>query len=264
MTQPVVEKASVGANTASEKLAQFSTMVTAAGWTLSRLSWRLRNTLRSVDWHNKDVLEIGCGRGDMSLYMALTGARRVEGIDPEGAGSTAGRQSIVQQRMAQLQLPNFRFQPIAFEPGQYEPESLDVIFGINVIEHIHETRQLLTTDPAAMADYQQFFADLYRVLRPGGALVFSNASRYSLWAIISQRTKYGIKTPIRSMQRIVWELHQPPEVWLQLFRQAGFQKAFTHWRVPYQLRSVPWLVDNRFVQFFSFADYTVTAIKAEK
>jgi len=247
---------------AADKLAQFSTMVDSSGWKLSRLSWRLQNTLGRVDWRGKDVLEIGCGRGDMSLYMALTGARRVEAIDPEGAGSTAGRQNIVQQRLAELGLPNFRFQPTAFDGSQYEPESFDIIFGINVIEHIHETRQLLTKDPAAMGDYQRFFADLYRVLRPDGALVFSNASRYSVWAIISQRTQYRIKTPIRSMQRIIWELHQPPGVWLQLFRQVGFQRAFIHWRVPYQLRAVPWLADNRFVQFFSFADYTVTAIKA--
>lgn len=245
----------------ADGLAQFSTMVKATGWELNRLSWRLRNTLGDVDWRDKDVLEIGCGRADMSLYMALTGARRVEALEPEAAGSTSGRQSIVQQRMAALQLPNFQFQPTIFDGSRYEAESFDLIFGINVIEHIHETRRLLTDDPEAMAAYRRFFADIFRVLRPNGAFIISNASRYSLWAIISRRTKYRLKTPIPSMRRIVWELHQPPRVWMNMARETGFAKAFTHWRVPYRLRAIPWLTDNRFVQFFTFADYAVTALK---
>ncbi|MBZ0286863.1 MAG: class I SAM-dependent methyltransferase, partial [Anaerolineae bacterium] len=204
---------------------------------------------------------IGCGRADMSLYMALTGAKRVTGIDPESAGSTAGRQTIVKKRMETLQLANFSFQPTMFDVSHYEPESFDVIFGINVIEHIHETRKLLTDDPAALESYQHFFSSASRLLRSGGALVLSNASRYSLWAIVSLRTQYRVKTPIRSMRRIVWELHQPPDVWLHVARQNGFREAFAHWRVPYRLRAAPWLMDNRFVQFFTFADYTVTAIK---
>jgi SAM-dependent methyltransferase len=244
-----------------DKLSEFSTIIDASGWKLDRLAWRLRDTLRQVDWREKDVLEIGCGRADMSLYMALTGAKQVKAIDPEADGSTTGRQNIVRQRIEALQVSNFSFQPTVFDVTHYEPESLDVIFGINVIEHIHETRQLLTDDAAAFDSYQRFFADACHVLRPDGALAISNASRYSLWAIISQQTQYRIKTPIRSMRRIVWELHQPPKIWIELAKQAGFRQAFTHWRVPYRLRAIPWLTDNRFVQFFTFADYTVTAIK---
>jgi cyclopropane fatty-acyl-phospholipid synthase-like methyltransferase len=236
-------------------------MVESSGWKLERLVWRLQDTLRDIDWRGKEVLEIGCGRADMSLYMALTGAKYVEAIDPEGPGSRPGTQITVQQRIEALQPSNFRFQPITFGDAQYAPESFDLILSVNVIEHIHETRKLLTDDPEATADYQRFFADLYRVLRPGGALVISNVSRYSLWALISQWTNYRLKTPIWTMRNVHWQLHQPPNIWTQMAQQAGFHGTHVHWRVPHQLHRLRWLMDNRFVQFLTFADFAVTANK---
>ncbi len=250
--------------TQSDSLEQFSRMVESSGWKLERLVWRLQNTLRDIDWRGKDVLDIGCGRADMALYMALTGAKQVEAIDPEGPGSRPGTRIAVQQRIEALQPGNFRFQPITFGDAQYASESFDLILSVNVLEHIHETCKLLTDDPEAAADYQRFFADLYRVLRPGGALVVSNVSRYSLWALISQWTNYRLKTPIRTMRNVHWQLHQPPNMWTHMAQQAGFREIRIHWRVPHQLRWLLWLMDNRFVQFFTFADFAVTAIKPQQ
>lgn len=43
--------------------------------------WFLSFLRDQVDYRGKDVLDIGCGFGDLCLYLALNGAERVVGVD---------------------------------------------------------------------------------------------------------------------------------------------------------------------------------------
>ena len=37
--------------------------------------------LAATNWEDKDVLDVGCGEGDLSAMMSFAGAKRVDGID---------------------------------------------------------------------------------------------------------------------------------------------------------------------------------------
>ena len=65
----------------SELKALFAEFVAKGGWSMDRLEFRLRDTFRAISWQGKDVCEIGCGRGDYGMYMALNGARRVVALE---------------------------------------------------------------------------------------------------------------------------------------------------------------------------------------
>lgn len=234
----------------------FASSVKQAGWSMDRLVWRLRDTLRSIEWRGKDVCEVGCGRGDFAFYMALDGARRVVALEPSSAGSSSLKEAILKQRLNTLQLENFTFLPIRLEDYQFEPQSFDLVFGVQVIEHIHETKHVLSEDPEALAHYQHVFSIFYNMLRSGGVLVLTDCYRHNIWSFLS---RYKIRP---FLSHICWEIHQSPETYKSLAEEAGFERVGVHWRVPYQLRFAPWIADNYLFQFFTFASYILTAQRA--
>ena len=243
-----------------QKMQRFSDLVKQTGWSLERLAWRLQDTLRYVEWKGKDVCEVGCGRGDMAIYLALNGARRVVGLEPSAGGSSPLHESVLLRRLDALQLNNLTFLPIRIEDYQFEPESFDLVFSINVVEHIYGTRLPLDEDPEAKAHHARVFRDIYnRMLRPGGYLVIANCSRESIWSFLGQ---YNIPALLPGTKTIGWEWHQKPEVWEALAKENGFEAVRVHWYVPYVLRSVPSIAGNRLFQYFTWASYIVTATKS--
>jgi cyclopropane fatty-acyl-phospholipid synthase-like methyltransferase len=235
-------------------------MVREVGWDIDRLHWRFQDTFRGVCWQGKDVCEIGCGRGDLALYMALNGARHVVALEPVADGSSDTSLQILESRLARLRPSNLTFVPDRFEDYACGPESFDVIFGIAVINHTHETRFPLGNDPEALQHYQQVFHKFHGCLRPGGALVLTDVSRRSVWSLIQQLTRSEVRSPLAPS--IDWKIHQQPCVWQRLAREAHFAHSAIHWRVPYPLRTVPWLADNRLFQYFTDASFILVARKA--
>src|SRR5207248_2669337 len=140
------------------------------------LAWRCQNTFRNVFWQGKDICEIGCGRGDMAIYLALHGARRVVALEPIADGSNPAYCTVLKDRLNKLQPHNVTFLPIKVEEYEFEPESFDVVYGLALIEHIHETRRALSKDPEAWAAYKEAFGRFHRMLRPGGMLLLTNCS----------------------------------------------------------------------------------------
>jgi SAM-dependent methyltransferase len=237
----------------------FAELVAKAGWSMDRLRWRLQDTFRDIPWRGKDVLEIGCGRADLSLYMALNGARRVVALEPSAEGSHEAKDAALKERLERLRLPNFTLLPSRFEDCRFEPESFELVFMIQVIEHIHETHKPLADDPEARAHYRRVFADLHRVLRPGGVLLFTDCSRSNLWHLLEKVFGPQFLRPLTGA--IDWGMHQHHRTWEPLLREAGFARTRLWWRVYQQFRRFPWLVDNRLAQYFILSLYVVSASK---
>jgi SAM-dependent methyltransferase len=110
-----------------------------------------RHVASRLDLGGKDVLEIGCGRGGGTAYLARwLGPRSVLGVD-------LSAQAVVRSR-ATHRVPGLVFEVGAAERLPCADASADVIINV---ESSH-----------CYADMARFAAEVTRVLRPGGHMAF--------------------------------------------------------------------------------------------
>jgi len=116
-----------------------------------------------VGWHGKAVLDVGCGGGFMAEAMAKRGAH-VTGIDPSPGAIIAARTHAEASGLT-----------IAYDEGSgenlpYADQTFDVVICVDVFEHIGTLDQVI--------------AEIARVLRPGGILLFDTINRTWLASFI--------------------------------------------------------------------------------
>ena len=115
------------------------------------------------------VVEIGCGTGQMSLYLAHAD-RVVVGADISRAALRLGRAAA-----RRFDITGVRFVETDLHHAGLRPDSFDVVYSAGVIHH--------TADPAAA------FAALVRLARPGGIVV---VGVYNAVARLPLRFRRGI------------------------------------------------------------------------
>jgi phosphoethanolamine N-methyltransferase len=106
-----------------------------------------------LDLRDRSVLDIGCALAGFDLLLAKKYGARVVGLDVEAALIERGRKSVLAAGLEdQIELK-------LYEPGKlpFEDGSFDVVFGKDSWIHIEDKRA--------------FFAEVYRVLVPGGFLI---------------------------------------------------------------------------------------------
>lgn len=112
----------------------------------------VREIVGGLDLTGKRVLDIGCGLGGLDQVLLTLGAAHVTGIDVAALIVTLG-----QERIRRSGLGN-RLEIQLVEPGPlpFGDSSFDIVFGKDAWLHI--------------ADKSAHFAEVLRVLKPGGRL----------------------------------------------------------------------------------------------
>ncbi|RLI77730.1 hypothetical protein DRP04_10980 [Archaeoglobales archaeon] len=98
-----------------------------------------------------NILDYGCGTGELSFYLAKNGAR-VVGID---ISEEAIRQARI--KCSQLNLKNVDFLTMDAIHTEFSDNSFDIVCGISVLHHL---------------DIKKAYCELARILKPGGSAVF--------------------------------------------------------------------------------------------
>jgi SAM-dependent methyltransferase len=113
--------------------------------------------LAGLDLAGARVLDIGCGAGGITLRLAEThGADRVTGIDVEAPVLARARQQAAARGLGD----RVAFVQVAPGPLPFPDGSFDIVFSKDAIIHI--------------PDKDALFADLFRLLVPGGVLAASD------------------------------------------------------------------------------------------
>ena len=107
----------------------------------------------------REILEIGCGTGEIAYWIAEQTGAHLLGIDlciP-----------FIKQARQRPPLPNLQYQVIDFnQPGSLSEQTFDYIIGNGILHHLYYTL------PAALLNIR-------RLLKPGGTLVFFEPNIYN-------------------------------------------------------------------------------------
>ncbi len=209
--------------------------------------WYLRELFQDVQIEDASILEIGSGRGLLSLYCATQNASRVLSLEPESAGSLSGSCTVQRKRAEQLGLTNLEIQAANFFEYKFGDEKFDVVILNAVLNHLYETPEVASRNTSAAKRYVEILKELRNLLNDDGVLIATDACRYSLW---TQLRRLGVPKSFCPFQRTIeWRIHQQPSVWQTLFATAGFESCRVSYPVLYRLRKFAWILRNPLANF---------------
>ncbi len=191
------------------------------GFDFSRFA---RQLFRDIDFQNKSMLEIGCGKGMLCLWAALHGARQTVGLEPmaEGCYDTNQCHRTFQSMAQQLDLPQAKILPCTVQAFDGADESFDVVLSVNSINHLDEKSCIALRElPVAARTYQEIFRRIAKMMKPGGKLIIMDAAQRNLYG------DFGMRNPMSP--NIEWFKHQQPEDWARLLRHCGFVDENIRW-----------------------------------
>ena len=113
--------------------------------------------LEKEEYAGKDILDYGCGCGDVALYLANNGGKRVTGAD-------IGKNNIAHARRNSTSLTNVEFIEVDFHNYDIEENGYDVIWSDTVIEVLE-------------VPITELINQFYKALKPNGVLYISFTER---------------------------------------------------------------------------------------
>jgi SAM-dependent methyltransferase len=182
-------------------------------WAQAEIAWGVWEIPESElnvlgDVAGLDVVDLGCGTGYFSAWLAKRGARPV-GVDPTPAQLETARR---------LQAKTGIEFPLIEAIGEDVPLP-DASFDLALSEY----------GASIWADPYKWIPEAARLLRPGARLVFLRNSTFVNVCIDLDGITQRLVRPLRGMNRIDWpdtqevEFHLPPGKLIDVLRENGFE-----------------------------------------
>jgi SAM-dependent methyltransferase len=125
-------------------------------WWFATRTWAIETFLRDIPkTQTLDILDIGCGAGNMIHHLAPYGRVRGIEVDPRPV-------KIAQQRGYDVRLGD------ATQQIPFPDQSFDLVTALDVIEHVDADENILR--------------EAFRVLRPGGRVLITTPAFQWLWS----------------------------------------------------------------------------------
>lgn len=208
------------------------------------LKFRLRNLFNGIDFAGKNFLEIGCGAGVYSFYVAIKGANKVVCLEPEAQGSKLGIIKKFKDFQNQLNINNISLLPTTFQDYNANNIKYDIILLYNSINHLDENACIHLSEGNKFKEkYLEIFDKLYNISNKGAKLIICDCSRYNLFSLLK------IKGPFT--RDIEWFKHWSPNTWLVLLKEVGYVNPVVKWNSLKNLRTFgKILFGNKIMSYF--------------
>jgi SAM-dependent methyltransferase len=229
------------------------------GYSQADIEYRWEQFLGGINVRGKRVLDVGCGNGVHSFFLAsFGGAQEVVGVDPsEGRGSPTDSHEVFQRRARKLGLENVRLIREDFLTIDDELGTFDVIVLISVLHHIHESAENAYKDTEIRQQIRTTFDKMFHLLNPGGWVIIQEASRYN----VTQITRaLGYRGP-GYLAGMNWKHKQLPKAWTSIAREAGFNIVSQDYYVPFRFRHLRFFLNNPVLNYLSTSAYIIRAQK---
>ncbi|MGZ4828513.1 MAG: class I SAM-dependent methyltransferase [Candidatus Angelobacter sp.] len=190
------------------------------GFDFSRFA---RQLFQDLDFRDKTMLEIGCGKGMLCLWAALHGAQTT-GLEPlaEGCYDSSECHNAFRSMAQKLNLPQAKILPLTVQGFDGPKNYFDVVLSVASINHLDEKSCIaLRNSPAAVREYQNIFRNIAAMMRPGGKLIIMDAARHNIFGDL------GMRNPLSP--NIEWFKHQQPEFWAEILSACGFGNPDITW-----------------------------------
>ena len=192
---------------------------------------KLRLLLDALRGRNGDVLDIGCGAGNVARAIAESRPElRVHGVDVSAGALEVARRAA----------PEVDFQLAAAESLPFQDESMSAVVMLDVLEHLE--------NPAAV------LREIRRVLRPGGLFHIVLPLEVQPWTFYRLMTRLGWKAKLHHCGHI------------QLFDAQRFEVMASTEGMP--VRAVQWsfhwlysLVDIGYFSFLELRGPAATSVE---
>ena len=211
---------------------------------LDAFLFHAQEELACISLEGKKVLEIGCGRGAFSLYMALSGkAKKVIALDEaEGHGSDEKGFHQLEEIVQKNSISNLETTKSGINKVSIQENTLDLIVANFSIHHVLRSSGYIFKDKKAKEELLNIFNCIKRFLKKDGQVVLREMSRMNFWRFMPYRWK---------MSHIDWEIHPTLKEWLWVLETAGFEDLSYTFLTPYFLSKwPPELIRNHLANFF--------------
>lgn len=174
-------------------------------WQYETTADQFRRYMNHLDLTGKTLLDLGCGMGGRSNYLAARGPERVIAVDIDAGAVETAKEYTARKFPDVADRIDYRVSPDGRIP--VDDASVDVIILFDVFEHLE--------DPNVVLD------ECARVLRPGGRLWFGTIGWYNYRAshldhfipIPWCQVMFSDQTLIRTIVRITESPDYEPTVW---------------------------------------------------
>ena len=221
------------------------------------LDFRCRQLFSCVgDLDGKTLLEIGGGEGLFSIWALTRGASKVVILEPEADGCTEGVKEKFFKHKRALGIPDEKiiFNSVTFQEYKAKEDFFDIVLSYKSINHLNETACAnMTKSEDSWLIYKSYFERVYKLLRPGGYFIISDAGRVNFWNVL------GLKSPFSPT--IEWEKHQEPKVWKRMATSTGFDFCALTYHKFFPLRGMGILCSNSLVAKATTSQFVLTVSK---
>jgi len=201
--------------------------------------YQMGRMFRGIDLSGKNILEVGCGVGYISLFLAITNPDSTIYAMDESEGNGAGTDviDILKGYVAELGLKNIEV--IKAEFNEWESDrTFDIVTAKNAIHHFpwsesvtKESNAFIFKNDTIHDAYIEIFRKLTTLISPEGHLVFGDVSRANVYRLMP----IGIRKKFRTVN---WRTKPSKKEWLYLLEKTGYLDIEWICDVPYKLRSL--------------------------